>query len=188
MKVALDLDSTLADTLLTVFDILDEPQYGYADSIHWDWPIEEFGRDRFLNAAWHVWSIRRDDIQPSEPDLRAKTDALKAKCEQLDVVTAHPDHLDVVDHGKQQWLDEHGVCYDDYVSVEGAKHALDYDVYIDDNPKLVEATNSYSSEVLLYDRPYNRDIDDERAIRVQSIADATRQLRTLLYPHTEVTY
>ena len=166
MKVALDLDSTLARTLDVALDLMGEDGYSYDDFEHWDWPLEEFGDTRFLNAAWHAWTIRPDEIEPFESNVAALTEQLYTAVERLDIVTKHPDGMFGVDEGKWRWLDRHNVFYDEYRSVDRSKDNFLYDLYIDDNPNLVKT----DATVMLYDQPYNRDV--EAFARINSLSEA----------------
>ncbi|MDB9247408.1 hypothetical protein PN419_00100 [Halorubrum ezzemoulense] len=186
LRVALDVDSTLAATSETAFDLLGVGgEYSYGDIESWTWGLDTFGEAAYLNALWHAWSIREHDIEPTEPNLRDKTAALTPLADTLDVVTAHPqDGLMGVDEGKQRWLKRHEVFYDEYNSVEGNKHELDYDVYIDDSPRLAERVVEHDAgEMLLYDQPYNRDdniaVDPSEYKRVWSLSDAATYIELM---------
>ena len=176
MKVALDVDSTLACTLDVALALMGEDGYSYDDFEHWDWPLEQFGHARFLNSAWHAWTIRPDEIEPMEPNVGPLTEQLYTAVDKLDIVTKHPGGMIGVDEGKQQWLDEHNVVYDEYRSVDREKSDLEYDVYIDDNPNLVER----DATVIVYDQPYNQHVSG--FARVESLAEAY----TVLTGETEV--
>lgn len=175
MKVALDLDSTLAATSTTAFDLMDE-DYTYDDITSWSWGTDKFGTARYLNALWHAWTIRPEEIPPMEDGLQGTTAHIHDRVDQLDVVTAHPDGMMGVDDGKKQWLEDHGIVYDYYVPVDEDKADLDYDVYIDDKPTL--AQNPGDATVLLRDQPYNRDIPNMSVstVRVHSVREASEWL------------
>lgn len=159
VDIALDLDGTLAQTYDVAFKLMGvEDSYEYEDIDSWSWGFEEFGKTRYLNAIWHAWTIRTWEIEPMESDIALKTTALAEEAETLDVVTADPGHLGIKD-AKREWLDAHGVYYDNVTiaPMKESKAELDYDVFVDDNPSLPENVSD-DQRVLLYDAPYNREV------------------------------
>lgn len=174
MRVALDLDSTLAATLPTTFDLL-ETDHTYEDVTSWSWGTDKFGTARFLNAVWHAWTIRPESIAPMEDGIRASVALISNRASQVDVVTKHPDGMLGVDDGKKRWLDKFNIPFDNYVSTSDSKLNLDYDVYIDDNPELAQQVADTDATVLLRDHPYNRGINlPAGAERVYSVRDASK--------------
>jgi hypothetical protein len=171
-RIALDLDSTLAKTSDVAFDLLCGPNhdYTYEDIESWSWGFDEFGKAAYLNALWHAWTLRPGDITPTETDISQTTSQLREYAAQLDVVTAHPqDGLLGVDENKQQWLDDWDIHYDEYHSVSGDKHELEYDIYIDDSPKTAEEVAQRDDATLyLYNQPYNQDVTGDY-VRVNTI-------------------
>jgi len=190
--VACDLDLTLARTTETAAKLLGvDPPLTFSSYTE---PFERFGKAAYLNAIWHSWTIRPNEIPPMETDVAEQTARLQEATQTFDVVTAHPSGMMGVDEGKQAWLERHGVSYDSYRSVEGDKQQLGYDYYIDNNPHLVERVNEYPSDatVLLYDQPHNAErssanlspdsqtTDNKNAqgeyVRVQTLGDALREI------------
>jgi len=164
MKVALDLDNTLAATHLTAAELIGV-DYTYDDLESWDWPLEKFGTARALSALWHAWTLRPLSVPPMELNLGETVRTLNEYAT-VDVVTAHPDHMGISD-GKRRWLDLHGIEYDEFVEVppDTSKAKLDYDVYVDDKPSLPAevAEINRGAEVYLRDQPYNRYVPGEEA-------------------------
>ena len=178
-RVALDVDSTLAATSLTAFDLMGVTGYSYNDIDSWSWGIETFGKARYLNALWHAWSIRPHEIEPMEQGLAETTAQLSDLVDTVDVVTSHPDDLFGVDKGKQQWLDDHDIVYDEYVQVDGDKHTLDYDIFIDDKYATLEQLDD-DQLGLLIDHEYNPDTGLPYGVElVDSVAEATRCVERL---------
>lgn len=60
------------------------------------------------------------------------------------------------------WLDEHGIPYRDLCFL-GHKPQVEADVYIDDAPHNVLALRETGGTVIVFDQPYNRDLDGPRA-------------------------
>jgi len=174
-QIALDFDSTLAATSEVAFDLLcgEDHDYDYDSIDSWNWGFKEFGKEAFLSAQWHSWTIRPLNIRPLEPGLPQTVDKLQSNFE-VDIVTAHPDHLGITD-GKKSWLKDRGIEYDNFVVVEldESKADLGYDIYIDDKPTLpaeVNEANPFASTYLI-DHQYNQDAGGNYT-RVGSVKDA----------------
>ncbi|PHQ43910.1 hypothetical protein Z052_01870 [Halorubrum sp. C191] len=162
--MALDLDSTIAATCRVAFDLICGPDhdYSYADIESWEWGLEEFGEARYLSALWHAWTLRHQEIEPMEPAPSFQTYSIKThpEVDTLDIVSKYPDHKGAEQY-RRRWLDDHGIEFDEFVRVDGSKAALDYDVYVDDDPRLPAAVAERDAPgtVVVYDQPYNRDVD-----------------------------
>lgn len=172
LRIALDMDGTLADAIDTVFQHMgvDATQ---DDVTSWDWPVEQFGADAFLDAFDYTWANKWQDIAPAENRLYNTVRELVTDFH-VDIVTAQPNH-DGVTNGKRQWLDQHSIPYNEIVPVprDKTKADLDYDVFIDDKPHLPARVNAKQPDatVLVRDRPHNRNAAGEY-VRVQMVADA----------------
>lgn len=166
MRIAVDMDSTLAATAETAFKLIgkDAQGYSYNDFESWDWPLEEFGANRYLESIWSAWTLRPTEVPMMETFGSEIMSDLCDMWEQVDVVTAHPADRGISD-GKRDWLDYCSIPYDNLVQVDmdQTKADLDYDVYIDDKPALAERVNEVRphAQVYMYDQPYNRDAPGE---------------------------
>lgn len=173
-RLALDHDSTLAATSEMAFELMLGPDhgYGYENVESWNWGLDTFGAARFLSGMWHAWTLRPLEVPPMEAGLSDTVDRLRDEYE-VHIVTAHPDHFGIED-GKKEWLDYHGITYDDFVVVpmDQTKATLGYDVYVDDKPALPAEVNASNpdTEVYLRDQRYNRDADGEYN-RIQAVAE-----------------
>lgn len=167
-RLALDMDSTLAASMNTVFDHIDADAT-YADVETWDWPIEQFGADAFLGGFDTVWTEKWEQIEPLEDDVATVIETFAAHYG-VDIVTAQPDHEGVTE-GKAKWLEAYDIPHDRLVTVprDESKADLDYDVYVDDKPALPSRVDD--AVVYLYDQPYNRDADGIYK-RVETLEDA----------------
>jgi len=61
-----------------------------------------------------------------------------------------------------QWLDNSGIPYRDLCFL-GRKPEVEADLYIDDAPHNVEALRRRGNRVIIFDQPYNRDLEGMRA-------------------------
>jgi len=58
-----------------------------------------------------------------------------------------------------------------HYGVSDIKITLDYKLYIDDNPKLAASFPRDDKWLLLYDSPWNRNVNEDRVVRVYNWAD-----------------
>ena len=158
-RVALDLDSTLAATSLTAFELLGTPEYTYDDIESWSWGLNKFGKERYLNAMWHAWTIRPTDVPVMEAGLPETVSEMRDHAT-VDVVTAHPEN-EAISNGKKQWLDHIGIGYNDFVPVTSGKAELGYDAYVDDKPALPGEVAEKNPEATSFviDHQYNQNIE-----------------------------
>ncbi len=61
-----------------------------------------------------------------------------------------------------EWLDEARIPYRDLCFL-GAKPEIQADLYVDDAPHNVVSLRAAGNDVIVFDQPYNRDLDDPRA-------------------------
>lgn len=138
MKIALDADGVLANII--------EPWLNYSDKLRspnskeeitsWDfWKkfnINKYDFYKELVLCWKNWNI----IPSTESNLSQIIQNL-SEFGQIDIVTARELSTD---NYVKDWLNIHGVIYDNYISVlDGTKKAdLDYDLFIYDSPLNVE--------------------------------------------------
>jgi len=60
------------------------------------------------------------------------------------------------------WLDDNGIPYRDLCFL-GQKPHVEADVYVDDAPHNVEALRAAGAVTIVFDQPYNRELEDPRA-------------------------
>jgi 5'-nucleotidase len=77
------------------------------------------------------------------------------------------------------WLDAAGIPYRDLCFL-GQKPQVEADAYIDDAPHNIEALRAQGNEVIVFDQPYNREVDGRRA---RTWDEAERHVRELLANH-----
>jgi uncharacterized HAD superfamily protein len=159
LKIAVDLDGVLAEALIVWCQLYNE-RYGKTLSLNdiraWDvWKIVGIPRDAFfrlLDEAWMHW----EKIPPTEEDVGRQVGALRDHGT-VDVVTGRS--ASTVGPAKE-WLKAHSVSYNEFVRTQStvAKIQLEYDVFVDDSPRLMELIASRSTALgILYTRPWNRD-------------------------------
>ncbi len=159
MRIAVDLDGVLADTMVIVCEILNKRLFKnltLESFVRWRaWEIAGITREEFFNAldeAWFSWQT----LPPTEENLAATVGRL-TEFGTVDIVTGRS--RATVPHANS-WLEEHKIPFDSFVRTNNsttAKLTLDYDVYIDDSAELMAllAARLHGSGVL-YLRPWNR--------------------------------
>lgn len=182
LTVGLDVDSTLAATLLQAAERIDGPDHNlsYTDFLEWDWPCNYWGQDRFLTAVWDSWRETPLSVAPLEKDIYGSVKALydSPQVDYIDIVTAQEDD-DTITEGKLRWMEHHGLTdFTDTiigVPMNESKADLGYDVLIDDKPSLVAAVAGTDTWLFLRDHVYNRGLEGDY-IRVHSVAEAAEKL------------
>jgi len=69
-----------------------------------------------------------------------------------------------------EWLDQAGIPYRDLCFL-GQKPQVDAQVYLDDAPHNVEALRAEGNVVIVFDQPYNRDVEGPRACSWPEVED-----------------
>ncbi len=176
MKIALDVDGVLADVMeswLNYNNKLRSP-ISKEEIASWDfWKKFNINRYDFykeLAICWKNWKT----LPPMESNLSQITKKL-SEYGQVDIVTARELSTD---NFVRNWLDLHGVVYENYVSViDGTMKAdLDYDLFIDDSPLNAEKFLEKKKFFFLYSQPWNRHISNFNVNRIFSLLDAVNQL------------
>jgi len=167
LRIAVDLDGVLAEAMIAWCELYNK-RYGQSMSLEdiraWDvWKIFKIPRDAFfriLDDAWLEW----EKIPPTEEGVRDQVGLLH-ELGTVDVVTGRSPRT--VPYAKE-WLKAHSVPYHRFVRTDStlAKIHLNYDVFVDDSPTLMELIASKSTALgILYTRPWNHDVSMPSVIR-----------------------
>jgi 5'(3')-deoxyribonucleotidase len=155
IKVALDFDNVLADTMTAWINIYNEKyskRVKKSDIIAWEfWPILKIQKeeaDEIFKSVWTNW----EELHPIEEDIGLMVDRLRTSCE-LDIVTAAKGHV-------KEWLRHHGVNYNKLV-YSSNKTSLDHKVFIDDSPDDALILGINKQVCLLYNQPWNQPHKDK---------------------------
>jgi len=178
LRIALDLDGVLADTMrawLKIWNRRSGEKLEYKDLVEWDfWKrlgISESAFMEIMNEAWRMWKI----IPPTESDISEKVSKLR-ELGKVDIVTARPRETEKY---VLEWLEHHGILYDEYVWIRSSrmKPKLDYDVFIDDSPLLADGCILRRKLLLLYDQPWNKNVNEDRYVkRIKGLDEALEAL------------
>jgi hypothetical protein len=167
MRVALDLEEVLADTISEACrstEKLDQSDFE-------EWDLNDYTWQVYSGVSDALWRHDPMSIPPVEPDLDLHTSSIHSSVDQLDIVTARLH----VDNEIETWLSWQQIAYDDIVSTSRPKYELDYDVFIDDNPEMFN-----ECRLLLVDHEHNESVDDETSKscdRIYSLSEAREFIR-----------
>jgi len=142
MKVALDLESVLANThqrLLDVYNERHDTKYKPEDATYWGWVNDEL--EDWFDIMQKEWEYDWHKIEP-EVNMDEVSKLLSDTDHTVDLVTGRFG----VEEEMKKWLKMYGVYenLDSFVSIdprEESKLDLDYDIYIDDKGKMIEKSN-----------------------------------------------
>jgi uncharacterized HAD superfamily protein len=163
MRIAVDLDGVLADTMVTVANILNRTRSQKLNAESFDrwraWEIAGITKDQFfrtLDEAWFSW----ESIPPTEEDLKVSVRRLM-RFGIVDIVTRRSR---ATVPQANFWLERYGIPFDSFVRTSNstnAKLALDYDLYVDDSAELMAilASRLHRSGIL-YLCPWNRNASE----------------------------
>ncbi len=181
LRIALDVDGVLADTMrlwLRLWNKRSGQKLGYDELVEWDfWKRLRISGEEFMELMKKAWTMWRE-LPPTEPNLSKKVSMLKS-FGRVDIVTARPRE---VEKYTLRWLEAHRIPYDGYIWMRssGVKATLDYDVFIDDSPLMVDGCAMRARLLLLYDRPWNRGIlENVHVRRVKSLDEAYQILKEM---------
>lgn len=166
MRVALDLEEVLADTIEVATQSTDNLQHGDFDS----WDLSDYTWQVYMGVSDALWRHNPLRIEPVEPNLDEYTSAIHDEVDQLDIVTARLH----VDENVELWLEHHGISYDKIISTDTPKQELNYDAFIDDNPEMFG-----KCRLFLRHHPHNADLDDasdDQCERIHSLHEVVDYL------------
>lgn len=166
MKVALDVESVLADSNEAALQSTDKLDRDVLMN-GWDFSGEQWMI--YMGVTDAVWRHKPEMIPPEEPALAEYVDEIREEHE-VHILTGRMH----VDEQVVWWLDEHGIEYDSFEATYAPKHEYDFDVFIDDNPKMFG-----NCRLLLRHQPWNSHLDAEgtkACDRIYSLAEAVEFL------------
>jgi 5'(3')-deoxyribonucleotidase len=169
--LALDVDAVLAETHKSFLELYNDrygTDYSLDDITYWDWPIDEFGYEKFHNMTDNLWQKRWRDISVCEPNISRKVSKLSESFE-VHIVTARSGCDDSI----RTWLDFHDIV--EFKSFNtGVKNKADknYDCYIDDNPNMIGQIGD-GQILFLKSRNWNSISQKQNVEEVQSIVDSS---------------
>ena len=166
VKIAIDFDSVLANTIKKWVQIFNSDYsvkyqnkklaynqittFGFYDDLN----ISQKDTWKIFAQCWEEW----DMLEPTEFMLDVKTKKLSELSERLDVVTANePKNKTYI----EKFLDKYNIKYHSIIFEEN-KEKLHHDIFIDDSPHTVLKIYDAGKTALLYDQPWNKDVDSKK--------------------------
>ena len=168
--LGVDLDGVCADYTSAFRRIVAMERNVDADSltteVSWDFAEWGLNRDSFLEL--HKTSVQDHRMFKNMPALEGVSDALWRLSDAgvwIRIVThrlvTHWGHALIVSD-TVDWLDAKSIPYRD-ICFLGRKPEIEADAYVEDAPHNVEALRARGNTVIVFDQPYNRDLDGLRA-------------------------
>ena len=158
LRIAMDLDGVLADTVQSLCKILNSrhaTEYTPEKFDRWNaWEVAHISREEFLRTLDEAWFNWRQ-IPAMENDLESKVSRL-TKFGTIDIVTGRSEATVPC---AQEWLQSQRIPYSNFVRTTSgsAKADLDYDIFIDDSDYLMSLVASRLFGFgILYTQPWNR--------------------------------
>jgi len=167
IKVALDLDGVLRDLVSKIISVYIEthvpPDCSNYDDID-GWKLEDYfpiGKDiyKFMYASPHTHRIFA--FAPMHKNVKPFIDYMNENNVDYTLVTCQTDTTAI---HSLEWLSNNKLFIKkiQFVPVGCDKINLDYNIYIDDRPSLVEQVNKTKDKYIIkVERPWNRKIDSQ---------------------------
>lgn len=166
-RIALDVESTLADSNEAALQSTDKLDRSH---LLGEWDLDDYTWQVYMGVTDSIWRHNPQVIPPEEPCLDEYVSSL-AEDNEIHILTSRQH----VDEQIMWWLNHHGIEYDTFTSTGGDKCQYDYDLFIDDNPRMV----GECKRLLLRHQKWNADISTEKyksVDRIHSLAEAVEFL------------
>jgi len=166
LRIALDVDGVLADMVATLLKVYEEEtgiRIRREEVDSWDfWSKYGITRQHFVQLLVKTWS-RWDEIKPTEEDLSEDVKQLN-EIGHVDILTQRP--AKTIRYVKE-WLEQHDIRYRNFtwVPLKTTKANYQYDVFIDDSPRLAEELVKRNKPMLLYSQPWNASVNETKTLR-----------------------
>ena len=168
--LGVDLDGVCAQHTVAFRKIVAEEKGVPEDSLTMDcgWGFEEWGFEEGDFEKFHRMAVvdyRMLAGMPAMPDASQVLWRLSDAGAWIRIIThrlyTNWDHA-IAAGDTAEWLDKAKIPYRDLCFV-GGKTAVDAHLYIEDAPHNVEALRAEGRTVIVFDQPYNRELDPPRA-------------------------
>ena len=176
LKVALDFDSVLADTMTAWVKIYNKKHNKFitkSDIKSWDFHsglgISEKEMYDIFQICWSEW----ENLPPTEENIADTVKEIR-KISLVEIVTsAKFSFIESI----RLWLNKTGITSIKIIN-KSEKADLDYDLFIDDSPITALSISKIGKICLLYDQPWNRNIiHNNNIIRIKSLFEATSYIK-----------
>lgn len=177
MKIAIDFDSVLSDTMVSwtqKFNEKYDKDFTKADVKKWtfwdDFDISHDAAKEIFREAWEDW----ENLQPTEDNLSTTTQEL-SELGDIDIVTnVEFSYRKYV----QSWLEKNRIVYQNLVN-NSKKEELSYNVFIDDDPDLATTLSIAHKNCLVYHQQWNSHITEGKYIkRIQNLKESRDKIKS----------
>lgn len=183
--LGVDVDNVLADYTgglrKVIADVRGDDPADLPDPSHWA-HYEEWGLDADSFNDWHRRAVVEHRMFRWLDPIPGAADVLRRLSDQgvrIRIITHRlylPGMHALAASDTVEWLDEHDIPYWDLCMV-ARKGDVGCDLYVDDAPHNIQALRDIGRPVIVYDWPYNRELEGPRA---RSWADIERLSDTML--------
>lgn len=181
--IAIDLEGTIADihtSFIQVYNAKHGTEHTIKDITNWafkDVPIKTTV-DEFFDIICDLWMETPEKIPPTERYIGRKIAELQ-KYGEVDILTTAMVLERFGNYGRdnvQEWLANRKVPDIELTNAKKSKLEFNKDMIVDDSPKLAEtAQKEKMGLVLLYDRPWNQNIKDDKYVkRIFSLSEVMK--------------
>lgn len=184
MRVACDIEGVVANPhalFLSYYNETHDTDFTLRDMTSWEFPNKNFhiSTDEFHKIIDEIWQKKWKEIPPTEEDLAYKISTI-SQIHEIDFVTCRASRSSEI----KKWLKKQTIIYGQFVGVEGSttkKAELEYDIFIDDSPKLANTLEMIGKPIFLYRRPWNEMIFGSYIHRVDNFNEVIGELEVMAY-------
>ncbi len=185
MKIAIDIDGVLLDIMITYLKIFNNKyntKYEKKDVTNWEFFKEwEVSEEEAFDIFYRIYqdSMLVPFIDNDAPEVMRK---LRNYYDVFIVSARTPEYENSIIKKLNFHNIKKGVHYEDLILLHhkpnDIKLSLDFDIYVDDNPNLVEPIKRIvRKKLLLFDQPWNQDVAVyENVKRIFNWKDVEREL------------
>lgn len=169
MKIAIDLDGTLADThseFIREYNRRKDVSISLKDFKTYYFEKAPFTVQQFHDIARENWKTK--EIPLTDENIPSHLNKI-AKNHELDIVTARSD---IKKERLIRWAESKDIPFNSFI-VDKRKTHLDYDMLIDDCPEYI----GQGMKILLYHRHYNRNATlSDNSVRVRNFEEIKKHI------------
>ena len=175
LRVSLDIDDVLAQTVVDVLGILEEKtgKKVLKENVK-GWNLDHMVDGTGISVkdlfGW-VWSGHYwEDIQPESNEITTLVNELSQIADVSIVTSASTSQVE----GKAKWLEQHNIEVPLVIIPYGkTKDDMPFDIFIDDRPETIEGAVAKGKLGILYSQPWNSAVKEgSHLIRVNTLREA----------------
>lgn len=175
MKIGIDIEGVLADIhtlFIKKYNLGYQTKFRIEDITNWSLENTKIGiKDKeFAEFVRELWHNHWNEIPMIEEDAAEKLRTFSKFCEiciATNCVALDGRNAKLGETNLLKWMEKYGLFYNRFIPLGMGKNKadLEYDYLIDDNPFLVEEMKKRKKFMFLYNRPWNKDINESKYIK-----------------------